>query len=52
LFAFSFGIGKGFLYPTALEASWSHLPGRKGLVTGMITSAMGLGSFIYGIIAM
>jgi hypothetical protein len=51
LFSMSFGLGKGFLYPTALEAAWSHLPGRKGFVTGMVTSGMGFGGFIFGIVA-
>lgn len=50
LFSLSFGVGKGFLYPTALEASWSHLPGRKGFVTGFVTSGVGFGSFIFNIV--
>lgn len=45
-------MGKGFFYSTALHASWSHLPGRKGLVTGIITSGMGFGAFIWGIVAL
>jgi hypothetical protein len=44
-------MGKGFLYPVALEAGWTHLPGRKGFVSGLITSGMGIGPFILGIIA-
>ena len=51
MFAFSFGLGKGFLYPVALEAGWTHLPKRKGFVSGFITSGMGLGPFAIGIIA-
>jgi hypothetical protein len=27
------------------------LPGRKGFVTGLITGGMGMGGFIYGLIA-
>lgn len=49
-YAAGFGIGKGFLYPSPLKASWSHLPGRKGLVSGFIVSGLGLGAFIYGIV--
>ena len=49
-FALGFGIAKGLLYPAPLKASWSHLPGRKGLVSGTIVSGLGLGAFIYGIV--
>lgn len=49
-FAGGFGIGKGFLYPAPLKASWSHLPGRKGFVSGSIVSGLGLGAFVYGIV--
>jgi len=50
IYAGGFGIGKGFLYPAPLRASWSHLPGRTGFVSGCIVSGLGLGAFIYGII--
>ena len=50
-YAGGFGIGKGFLYPAPLNAGWSHLPGRKGLVSGIIVSGLGIGSFIFGIVA-
>ena len=49
-YAFLFGIGKGFIYPAPLRASWSHLPGRKGFVSGVIVSGLGLGAFMYGIL--
>ena len=49
-YAGGFGIGKGFIYPAPLRATWSHLPGRKGMVSGIIVSGLGLGAFIYGII--
>jgi len=49
-YAFLFGIGKGFIYPAPLRASWSHLPGRKGFVSGFIVSGLGLGAFMYGIL--
>jgi hypothetical protein len=48
LYAMGFGVGKGFLYPAPLKAGWSHLPGRKGLVSGLIVSGMGIGSFLFG----
>jgi len=50
-YAGGFGVGKGFVYPSPLKASWSHLPGRKGLVSGFIVSGLGFGAFIYGILA-
>lgn len=49
-YAAGFGIGKGFIYPAPLRATWSHLPGRKGMVSGIIVSGLGLGAFIYGIL--
>jgi MFS family permease len=51
LFSIGFGFGKSFLYPMALEAGWTHLPGRKGFVSGFVTSGMGLGPFVMGIVA-
>ena len=33
-----------------MYAAWSHLPGRKGLASGVVVSGMGVGSFIFGII--
>ena len=51
LYAVGFGIGKGFLYPAPLNAGWSHLPGRKGFVSGLIVSGLGIGAFLFGIIA-
>ena len=50
LYAGGFGIAKGFLYPAPLKASWSHLPGRKGLVSGTVTQGLGCGSFLYGML--
>ena len=51
LYAVGFGIGKGFLYPAPLNAGWSHLPGRKGFVSGLIVSGLGIGSLLFGILA-
>jgi OFA family oxalate/formate antiporter-like MFS transporter len=50
VWACGFGVAKGSLYPAPLRASWSHLPGRKGMVTGVIVSGLGFGSFVYGIV--
>ena len=50
LYSVGFGTGKGFLYPTPLNAGWSHLPARKGLVSGIIISGLGLGSFFVGLL--
>jgi hypothetical protein len=50
LYAVGFGIGKGFLYPAPLNAGWSHLPGRKGFVSGVVISGLGIGAFIFGVL--
>ena len=52
LYAIGFGVGKGFLYPAPLNAGWSHLPGRKGVVSGIIVSGLGFGAFIFGYLTM
>lgn len=49
-YAGGFGLGKGLIYPAPLRASWSHLGGRKGLVSGVLLSGLGFGSFIAGIL--
>ena len=48
LFSFGMGVIKGFLQSSLLRAGWSHLPERKGLVTGCIISGYGFGGFIFG----
>jgi hypothetical protein len=50
-YAVGFGVGKGFLYPAPLYAGWTHLPGRKGFVSGIIVSGLGIGALMFGIIA-
>jgi len=50
LYAVGFGIGKGFLYPAPLVAGWSHLEERRGLVSGIIVSGLGIGSFTFGLL--
>ena len=48
LYGVGFGMGKGFLYPAPLNAAWSHLPGRKGFVSGIVVSGLGMGAFTFG----
>ena len=50
VYAGGFGVGKGFIYSAPLRAAWSHLPGRKGLVSGLVVSGLGLGAFFYGLL--
>ena len=51
LYGVGFGIAKGFLYPAPLNAGWSHLPAKKGFVSGVVVSGLGVGAFIFSIIA-
>ena len=46
----AFGIGKAFMYSAALQAGWSHLQERIGLVSGLIICGFGFGGFTFGII--
>ena len=50
LYCLGMGIFKGFLGPAILRAGWSHLPERKGVVSGIIISGFGFGGFVFGII--
>lgn len=50
LYSFAFGTFKAFLYSSALAAGWSHLPGRVGVVSGIIISGFGFGGFVFGIV--
>jgi hypothetical protein len=36
------------MYAPPLAAAWSHLPGRKGMASGIIISGFGFGGFIFG----
>lgn len=45
------GIFKGLLQSSLLLAGWSHLPERKGLVSGVIISGYGFGASIFGELA-
>ena len=46
----AFGICKGLMYSAALQAGWSHLKERIGMVSGLITCGFGFGGFIFGIV--
>ena len=50
LYAVGFGVGKGFLYPAPLVAGWSHLDDRRGLVSGVVVSGLGIGAFTFGLL--
>ena len=50
IYSIGFGVGKGFLYPAPLKAGWSHLESRKGLVSGIIVSGLGIGSSCFGML--
>lgn len=39
------------MYMVPIVVGWEHFPESKGLVTGIIMSAFGFGSFIYSMIA-
>ena len=41
------GIGCGMNYFIPLVCAWEHFPQRKGLCTGIIVGAYGIGSFIF-----
>lgn len=45
------GIFKGMLQSALLRAGWSHLPERKGLVSGCVISGFGFGGFFFGELA-
>ena len=46
----AFGICKGLMYSAVLQAGWSHLKERIGMVSGLITCGFGFGGFIFGIV--
>jgi len=49
VFLYSIGMGmlKGLMLSSVLRAGWSHLPERKGLVSGCIISGFGFGGFVF-----
>lgn len=49
MYALGMGIFKGLLQSAILRAGWSHLPERKGLVSGCIISGFGFGGFFFGL---
>jgi hypothetical protein len=48
MYSVGLGIGKGLMYSSTLYCGYSHLPGRKGVVSGCIISGFGFGGFIFG----
>ena len=48
-YALGMGIFKGLLQSALLRAGWSHLPARKGMVSGLVLSGYGCGGFIFGL---
>ena len=46
----AFGIGKALMYSASLQAGWSHLQERIGMVSGFIICGFGFGGFIFGIV--
>lgn len=49
-FVFLFTIGKGFIFTGSLYAGWSHLPKRKGLVSGICVAGNGIGGLFWSLI--
>lgn len=49
MYAAGCGFLKGFFKQCSLIAGWSHLGGRKGLVSGIILGGYGVGGSIYGL---
>ena len=47
----AFGLGKAFLYSSALQAAWTHLRMRIGLATGLIFCGFGFGGSIFGLVS-
>jgi Na+/melibiose symporter-like transporter len=50
MYSVSFGVGKGLMYSSVLNAAISHLPGRKGTVSGCVICGLGWGGFFFGIL--
>ena len=42
-----FGLGCGFTYLPPVISAWSYFPERKGLISGIIIGAFGLGAAIF-----
>jgi len=48
-FIMGLGISQGLIYSANLISAWSHYPDRKGMATGINSSALVLGQFIYNV---
>mmetsp|Transcript_18261 Transcript_18261/g.13118 ORF Transcript_18261/g.13118 Transcript_18261/m.13118 type:complete len:107 (+) Transcript_18261:241-561(+) len=51
LYSLAGGLGKGLMYSSALKLGWSHLPGRKGVVSGLIICGFGFGGALFGVLS-
>lgn len=49
MYATGNGVIKGFYKQSSLVAGWSHLGGRKGLVSGVILSGYGIGGSLFSL---
>lgn len=50
LFGFVGGIGNGMTYMMPLVTGWEYFPNNKGLVTGIVESSYGFGSFTFNLL--
>ena len=50
VYTLGFGIMKGGVEACVLRAGWSHLPKRKGLVSGIIISGHGFGGAVFSML--
>ena len=47
LFPFSYGFMVGFAFMLHLYISWRYIPGKEGLLTGIINAGFGAGGAIF-----
>jgi len=45
------GVGASTLYVLPVKVGWAHFPEKKGIVSGIIIGAFGLGSFLFNVIS-
>ena len=50
MYSFVFPTGIGLVYWTPVICCWEWFPDKKGLMTGLIVGAFGLGAFFFGFI--
>ena len=49
-YCFFFPVGLGLSYWPPVICSWEYFPEKKGMITGLIIGAFGLGAFFFGFI--